>query len=270
MFYVFNWLQVRRRDLQPSFMSGVFMTVPPVMLKPGVLFLETFSGGVLMDVAADRFLALSPVSATVWGNLAMGRTLPEVVDTIAAVRAVAHDHAEALVTSQLRSWERAELINTRQLPIGLPQPKSSSLLSSRELSIDAIRSAPLVPRLIASLYIADRKYRRALAKVGLASTLKSFQLERGRLARPPEVIIRRTLRIYYALRRSFRQGQDARDCLFRSLALAAVLKRQGVDAQLCIGIIDMPFSSHAWVESGDYVLNETVRECSRYTVIGRF
>jgi hypothetical protein len=39
---------------------------------------------------------------------------------------------------------------------------------------------------------------------------------------------------------------------------------------MCVGIIDIPFSSHAWVEAFGFVLNEPLSNCERYTVIGRF
>jgi hypothetical protein len=240
------------------------------VLKPGVLFLETVSGGVLMDIEADRFLALSPLSASVWGDLATGHTLAEVVARIAIARGIAHDPAEALLWSQLRSWKRARLINIGELPFALPQSRPTSAIPSNELPLQEIQAAPLKAILIASLYIAELKYRHAIAKMGLARTLRSFQGECGRLARPPEIVIRRTLRSYNALRRMFRQGTGARDCLFRSMALAAVLRRQGVDAQLCIAIVDLPFASHAWVESGGLLLNESASLAERYKIIGRF
>ena len=246
------------------------MTVESVKLKPGVLFLQTLSGGVLMDIEADRFLALTPLSAAVWSSLASGQAIAELIDRIAAARGLHPERAEALLMSQLQSWERAELINASQPAVALPQPKALPTMSSAEPSTDAFRSEPLVPSLVASLFIVELRYRRAIAKLGLARTLASFQGEYGPPAKAQETVIVRTVRNYYALRRAFRQGDEARDCLFRSLALAVVLRRRGVQADLCIGIIDLPFSSHAWVEAHGRVLNETLSNRKRYTIIGRF
>jgi hypothetical protein len=162
------------------------------------------------------------------------------------------------------------LINASPPAVALPQPKASLPVSSTEISTGAFRSEPLVPSLVASLFISELKYRRAIARLGLATTLTAFQRECGLPAKSQEAVIVRTIRNYHALRRAFRQGTEARDCLFRSLALAAVLRRHGVQADLCIGIIDLPFSSHAWVEADRCVLNDPLRQFKRYAIIGRF
>jgi len=124
--------------------------------------------------------------------------------------------------------------------------------------------------LLARLLTTEVRYRRVVVKRGLANALALLQRERGSTATAPEAVMLRTLRNYHALRRAFKQGRSAHDCLFRSLALAAVLQRQGVDADLCVGIIDLPFSSHAWVEAHGFVVNESLSKCQKYTVIGRF
>lgn len=246
------------------------MAVELVKLKPGVLFLQTLSGGVLMDIAADRFLALTPLSAAVWSSLASGQGIEEVIGTIMSAKGVRADRAEALLTRQLECWEKAELVNVAQPVVELPQPKVSLTVLPAELSTGTIRAEPIIPWLVASLFIVELRYRRVIAKSGLAKALVSLQREDGSPAKVKDTSIARTVRNYHALRRGFRQGDEARDCLFRSLALAAVLRRQGVEADLCIGIIDLPFSSHAWVEAYGRVVNETSSNCKRYTIIGRF
>jgi hypothetical protein len=63
---------------------------------------------------------------------------------------------------------------------------------------------------------------------------------------------------------------QARDCLHRSLALAAVLRRRSIDARLCIGVVDLPFSAHAWVEANGLIVNESEEKRSRYALVGCF
>lgn len=244
--------------------------MPGVTLKPGVLFLATISGGVLMDVGADRFLSLGPLGAAAWGSLAVGAAFPEVADRIAAMRGLARDGAEALLASLLQCWEEAGLVNTRESGEELPVPQPPPLApAGRWLSDDTDARWP-APGLLATLHLAERRYRRSLAEAGLSRTLTRFQMERGRPAARPDTTVRRALGAYHALRLGFRQGVEARDCLVRSLALGAVLKRRGVDAQLCIGVVDLPFASHAWIEAGGSVLNETPEVRGRFAVIGRF
>ena len=246
------------------------MAVGTVSLKPGVLFLPTLSGGILMDVAADRFVALTPLSATIWNGFASGEHLEDIVDQIASLRGVRAHQAETLLLRQLWCWERAGLTQCRQPAAPLPRPKAPLTKLAIELSMESLHSAPLIPRLAALLFFEELKYRRIIARKGLAVALVRLQSECGPPTTEAEATILKTLRNYYLLRRAFRQGAEARDCLFRSFALVAVLRRQGVDADLCFGIIDLPFSSHAWVEAEGRVLNESLRSCGRYAIIGRF
>jgi hypothetical protein len=246
------------------------MTVGTVSLKPGVLFLPTLSGGILMDIAADRFVALTPLSATIWNGLASGHNTRDIIDQISSLGGVRADQAEALLRRQLSCWERAELTQCRQPASRLPQPKESLTRSATQLSMESVDSERLIPWLAALLFCEELKYRRTIARRGLAGALVTLQSECEPPATQPETTIVKTVRNYYLLRRAFRQGAEARDCLFRSFALAAVLRRQGVDADLCFGVIDLPFSSHAWVEADGRVLNETLRSCGRYAIIGRF
>lgn len=60
---------------------------------------------------------------------------------------------------------------------------------------------------------------------------------------------------------------SANNCLSRSLAMARRLAGLRCDALLVIGVRAQPFAAHAWVQSGDIVLNETPDEISRYTPI---
>jgi hypothetical protein len=58
-------------------------------------------------------------------------------------------------------------------------------------------------------------------------------------------------------------------CLQRSAALACLLKRYGVAAQLVIGAQQMPFRSHAWVEVDGRVVNDKAYVAEVYAVLDR-
>lgn len=247
------------------------MTIESVRLKPGVLFVRTPSGGTLMDIPANRFIALTPVSAAIWSGLSAGKGLQDLIGDIMQVKGLAAAGAEALLRHQLERWEKAELINPFWPDCAqLPEPKMAPANMRGEVDSGKIAHEPLLPVLLARLLVIEWQYRRALRKLGLASTLVLLQSESGTSASPAEAVILRTLRNYHALRRAFKQGRTARDCLLCSLALAAALRRQGAQADLCIGIMDLPFSAHVWVEGYGLVLNETLSKCNEYTIIGRF
>jgi hypothetical protein len=58
-------------------------------------------------------------------------------------------------------------------------------------------------------------------------------------------------------------------CLQRSAATACLLKRHGVDAQMVIGVQQMPFKAHAWVEVGGCVVNDKTYTPEMYAVLDR-
>jgi Transglutaminase-like superfamily len=58
-------------------------------------------------------------------------------------------------------------------------------------------------------------------------------------------------------------------CLQRSAAAACLLKRSGVPAQMVIGVQQMPFKAHAWVEVAGHVVNDKPYTPEMYAVLDR-
>jgi len=58
-------------------------------------------------------------------------------------------------------------------------------------------------------------------------------------------------------------------CLQRSAATACLLKQHGVPAQMVIGVQQMPFKAHAWVEVNGRVVNDKPYMAEMYAVLDR-
>ena len=58
-------------------------------------------------------------------------------------------------------------------------------------------------------------------------------------------------------------------CLQRSAATACLLKRYGVPAQLVIGVQQVPFRGHAWVELNGRVVNDKPYMREMYAVLDK-
>lgn len=58
-------------------------------------------------------------------------------------------------------------------------------------------------------------------------------------------------------------------CLQRSAATACLLKKYGVPAQMVIGVQQMPFKAHAWVEVDGCVVNDKPYTPEMYAVLDR-
>jgi len=59
-------------------------------------------------------------------------------------------------------------------------------------------------------------------------------------------------------------------CLQRSAATACLFKSRGIPAQLVIGVQQIPFKAHAWVEVGGRVVNDKSYVREMYPVLDRF
>jgi hypothetical protein len=58
-------------------------------------------------------------------------------------------------------------------------------------------------------------------------------------------------------------------CLQRSAATACLLRHYGVSAQMVIGVQQMPFKAHAWVEVDGHVVNDKLYTPEMYAVLDR-
>lgn len=56
-------------------------------------------------------------------------------------------------------------------------------------------------------------------------------------------------------------------CLQRSAATACLLKRHGVQARMVIGVQQMPFKAHAWVEVNGCVVNDKPYMREMYAIL---
>jgi hypothetical protein len=241
-----------------------------VALKSGVLFASMPSGGTLLDIAADRYIALSPLSALIWRDLSAGASQDNLVAEIMRAGGTDEPRARLLLDRQLQLWKKAQLVEETAKPAAILPRSKPSVDAVRGLEERDVARASIRLSLVAEIWLVERTYRKSLQLQGLAKTLVRLQAERGKPDRSSMPAIAEIVRAYHAVRRPFRQGRTASDCLVRSLALAALLRRHGLMADVCIGIIDMPFSAHAWVEADGAVLNEELTKRQGYTVIGRF
>src|SRR5947209_5431795 len=246
---------------------SILVTEPArIHLRPGVLFVATPSGGTLMDLSGNRYIALSPESALIWSGLAEGRSRADLVEKLAETKGLDCHAAQLVLERQLRLWQDAKLVsegNWVQKP--LPELKPPSDAEATEIDADAVAGAELSVVLVAKLMLSGIGYARSLRNEGLARTLVRLQREaRREVCEKPASALHRIVRAYHALRRPYKQSHTAHDCVVRSLGLAAVLRREGVRADLCIGVIDLPFQAHAWVEGNGLVLNEALSKRRQY------
>ena len=67
-------------------------------------------------------------------------------------------------------------------------------------------------------------------------------------------------RLYYRRRK---------DCLPKSLTIYYLVRKQGIPAELCIGVKKFPFAGHAWVEYRGRIIDDFPKRVPLYTVMTR-
>ena len=73
-----------------------------------------------------------------------------------------------------------------------------------------------------------------------------------------------------AVSRASRYYPRSPACLQRSVALASMLRRRGIAADLQIGVQSLPFKSHAWVEVDGTVINDVPEVREVYSQLHEF
>jgi hypothetical protein len=240
-------------------------------IKSGVYFAAVQGEGVVMDLVADRYFGLTGLSTRIWECLKQNLSVEQIVEVIAEAEAIESSDARDLIIRHLEAWREAKLIAPQtDPPTTLPRPKPSGIPAQVELDQARLETVRLSLSGTFLLIGASQWNHFALKRRGLAWTLKRIQDISVPVFDPAHFypVAYRIVRAYTFLRRPFKQGQH--DCLSRSLALAATLRKLGVDAEFCLGVRKFPFSAHAWVEARGVALNEPKGRLRKFTMLARF
>jgi hypothetical protein len=236
-------------------------------VRPGVYFAAVQGEGVIMDLIEDRYYGLCAQSTALWQRLLDGQLLEG--------KAIAHAVSPEIIAQQLEAWRQTKLVIDRaaRAPMVDILPMLKHVGAPAAVGLDDARIAASAFSGLAYLHLlrAAGWSRRAMRRRGICSTLKRLQqipVSTTQQLAHVDAILHRVMRVYRSSRRLWNQGKD--DCLPRSLALMVALRRLGVDAEICFGVLKFPFAAHAWVEAGGRVINEAPESVRHYTLLARF
>jgi hypothetical protein len=85
-------------------------------------------------------------------------------------------------------------------------------------------------------------------------------------AQEQDVLDRTLAAVVTATRLYYRRRKD---CVPKSLTIYYLVRKQGIDANLCIGVKKFPFAGHAWVEYGSRIVDDFPKRVPLYTVMTR-
>jgi len=212
------------------------------ILRPGLHFCEAASTFIFLDLKTDRYFRLPPRL---------------------------EDHFRNLVDNPLSAGSAAApLIEAGMLrPAIFRQSLSRPRLVAGTTGLDVPNAGRPGCFEVARALASDIGVSQQLRLGRLAAVIASY--ENAKVGRTMATSLKedgpvRVVRAYESAK-LFRAS--ANRCLSRSLAMARRLADLRCDALLVIGVRAQPFAAHAWVQSGDIVLNETPDEVSRYTPV---
>lgn len=153
-------------------------------------------------------------------------------------------------------------------PTSLPDTRSNQLQTVRSSPNSAERSPTFSEFLQTLLAFAGLATFDAVLKVygfrGLYDRIRHWRLTGNE--RVEQAVIER---VCDAVDRAATFYPKQALCLQRSAVITCLLRRQGVPAELVIGVRKMPFHGHAWVEVKDIVVNDNHKVQQFYSLLER-
>ncbi len=227
-------------------------------------------GSILFDPANDSLLKLTPVTTEIWTMLASGMSEPDVAAAISAkcevdVARVAEDIKKLIENGKQMGLSPEKTIVSQAASVAQGQGESFPWYGE-----DADAARP-----------AARKSLVFVAVVGLTIfdvilSMLSFERMCAAVERYPvkkrvhELAEDFIGQVCSSVQRACVYYPKKAVCLQRSAVTACILRHFGVPAKLVVGIRQMPFLGHAWVEANDSVINDFPKVREFYQVVNSY
>lgn len=202
----------------------------------GVYFCLPGERSIFLDLDRDRYFAASPEA------------------TAALLRAIAG-------TSILGSDEHllTPLLDQGLLTLEATPSRPVSPTKAAPIRREILAAPAFLPMLTIRALTFQYRVRRRLARRGLADTLARCAQKRVAQARKRSVET-----ILGAAATSDLIYASHERCLLKSVALFELLREAGHAPTLVLGVRDLPFAAHAWVQLGDAVVGDSLERVGLY------
>ena len=227
---------------------------------------------VLLDRLSSRYLSLHGSGAAIWRGLETGGSVADIAAGIAEELGAPREQVETDTGALCRQLAEAGLITEKAPDPGARPGPDAETRQRIEQWIESWQAVPISER-------SGRTggFARALVEIAAvewAMRTGGMPKLRQRLARypltAPQVDPVRAWAIVEQAQRATALYVKKAWCLQRSTACAALLRAEGVPAEVVIGVTPVPFAAHAWVEIGHHVANDHVSRTSYFHEIDRF
>ncbi len=206
-------------------------------LRDDLSFCKLGERYIFLDVAADRYFALKADDNALLGSLIENDTEKVSLPALAPLAALltSDEGGTPLAPAQIRSTTQS-IIEQPGRPVRGQYPLMLLALAKAHRDI---RCKPLSRLLCHDFPPAPSTTRDRNRLAQIATTFDSVT------------------RIF---------GREG-NCLPRSLALWRVLRRHRHKAQIVLGVKDLPFAAHCWVQSDDLLLNDRLETIQPFTPV---
>jgi hypothetical protein len=227
--------------------------------KWAVRFVPSEDGGFLLDIERDRIFKLNRAGTEVWHLLCQGHQGEEIADIISRKYEIEYSRAAADAAPMLAHLAEMRL-SPEQALLDAEQPTSKAAPDKQPFypwygqtagdTHPAKTRFPAVVVALLGLAVFDLVLSLSSLKA-LCTCVAAWPLRRAK--NPGSEI---TGQICCSVQRACVWYPKRALCLQRSAVTACLLKSYGLPAQMVVGIRDMPFMAHAWVEVNDAVVND--------------
>jgi hypothetical protein len=221
-----------------------------------------------MDGAGGKYFKLNATGAVVWDALTAGKSYPEILDELRIHLPLAESRLRSDLDNLLDQLRQRHLIvpddglapspatpPAERSPAEEPPEVETAAQASRPRFLSVLRAyAALVA---ADFVLRSCGYRR------FYRLIRGWPVSRrrGRLVSAAAVCSQVDAAARFYFKRAW--------CLQRSAATVCLLRRGGRPAQLVVGVHELPFGAHAWVELEGRVINDDPRVRRYYQEIER-
>jgi len=231
----------------------------PGSKKWAVRFVPSEDGGFLLDIERDRILKLNRIATEIWHLFGQGHDEGQIVDFISRKYGIEHSRASADVAPILLRLARMQvspgemLAETEGPKTGTAAPKQPFYpwygQTAGEIHPAKANIAVVLGALL-GLSVFDMLLSLSSLK-HLCTCVAAWPVRRRKNADGEAAG-----RVCAAVQQACVWYPKRTLCLQRSAVTACLLKSYGLPARMVVGIRNMPFMAHAWVEVNDAVVND--------------
>lgn len=210
---------------------------------------------ILLSLKSGRYITLDEIGRLIWLAVGSGATVTEINAKLGAQI----DHFDRYAAADTEVF-LAKLVSEGLLDVGAPTPVPTPHPAISIAMVPSIR-LPSVPLAVVGL-----------AFISLSLKVGGLQHLWRRVSKGTvQFVVARDADVFGQLSRIVNRASGLcplrAECLEQSLFIAWWMRRQGVSADLKLGVTQYPLMAHAWVESNNVIVNDNRDHIAHYRLL---